>query len=87
MKHEDPSSWEGRADRKPVDLRGFALAEGVDADILVSDLSYEGCQVQSDHRFELGDRLELRIIGRGGIFAEVRWIADDRAGLRFVAQP
>lgn len=86
MKHEVPISREARPDRRPVALRGYALAEGVDADIIVSDLSYDGCQIRSTQVFAVGDELDLRIIGRGGMKGVVCWIADDRAGVRFVEQ-
>ena len=84
MKHEVPISRESRPERRQVALRGFALADGVDADIIVSDLSYEGCQIRSAQAFAVGDKLDLRIIGRGGVKGVVRWVADDRAGIRFV---
>lgn len=84
MKHEVPTSRDARPDRRQVALRGFALADGVDADIIVSDLSYEGCQILSAQAFEIGNTLDLRIIGRGGVKGVVRWVADDRAGIRFV---
>lgn len=83
MKHRNPKSWIARPERRPVDLRGFALAEGVDADIEVSDLSYDGCQIRWSERLKAGDAIELRIIGRGGIQAEVRWVRKGRAGVRF----
>lgn len=86
MKHEVPTSREARPDRRPVALRGFALADGVDADIIVSDLSYEGCQIRSAQHFEIGDELDLRIIGRGGTRGVVCWVAGDCAGIRFVEQ-
>lgn len=83
MKHRNPKSWTIRAERRPVDLRGFALAEGVDADVAVSDLSYDGCQIRSEERLKPGEEIELRIIGRGGTRAEVRWARKGRAGVRF----
>lgn len=83
MMHDNPSNWSRLSGRRPVELRGYALAEGLDVDVKVSDLSYDGCQIRSEHEFGIGDRFELRIIGRGGIDAEVRWVADECAGLRF----
>jgi hypothetical protein len=74
-----------RSERWPVDLRGFALNEKHDSDILVSQLSYEGCQFCSDDEFKAGEQVELRIIKRGAVQAEVRWSAEGRAGARFVA--
>lgn len=73
-----------RAERWPVNLRGFALSESRDSDILVSELSYGGCQFRCDDPFSTGERVELRIIKRGAIQAEIRWADDGRAGAQFV---
>lgn len=73
-----------RSERWPVDLPGFALSESRDSDVFVSQLSYEGCQFRSDDAFETGELVELRIIKRGAVQAEVRWSAEGRAGARFV---
>jgi hypothetical protein len=73
-----------RAERKPVDLRGYALAEGLDADIAISNMSYEGCNIECSEPLNPGDSVELRIIGRGGARAEVRWAKAGRAGVKFV---
>ena len=73
-----------RADRWPVNLRGFALSESHDSDILVSELSYEGCQFRCDDPFSTGERIELRIIKRGAVEAEIRWADAGRAGAKFV---
>jgi len=73
-----------RADRWPVDLRGFALSDTRDSDVRMSDLSYSGCQLRCDEPFNAGERVELRIIKRGAVEAEIRWSDDGRAGALFV---
>lgn len=74
-----------RPQRKPADRRGFALSETRDADIIVSDLSYEGCGLESKERFERGERVELRILGLGNAEAEIRWSNGGKAGAKFVS--
>ena len=74
-----------RAERWPVSLRGFALSESRDSDILVSELSYAGCQFRCDDPFSTGEKVELRIIKRGAIQAEIRWADEGRAGAKFVS--
>ena len=86
MKQESSRVWNLRDTRNRVELRGFALADGIDADIDVWNLSYEGCRIRSSQPLTVGDTLELRIIGRGGVKGVVRWVADDRAGISFVDQ-
>ena len=73
-----------RAERRPVSLRGFALSPKHDSDIQVSDLSYAGCRFDSGDRFKTGEIVELRILKRGAIDAEIRWSSDGHAGARFV---
>jgi hypothetical protein len=73
-----------RAERHPVELRGFALGSGRDSDIRVADLSYGGCQIRSDDGFNEGEVVELRIIKRGAVAAEIRWADEGRAGARFL---
>ena len=79
------SEFVERAERRPVKLRGFALGPSRDSDIRVSDLSYHGCQLTSVDAFDAGEVVELRIVKRGAITAEIRWSADGRSGARFVS--
>lgn len=79
-------AFEERADRRPVTLRGFALSKKHDSDIIVSDVSYTGCQFSSDDTFRKGELVELRILKRGAIDAEIRWSAHGRSGARFIEQ-
>jgi hypothetical protein len=78
------NSFAERAERRAVSLRGFALSATHDSDILVSDVSYTGCQFTSDDAFATGETVELRILKRGAAEAEIRWSADGRSGARFI---
>lgn len=74
-----------RADRHQVqDMRGFAMSDSRDSDVTVADLSYGGCKLISNERFDEGEVVELRIIKRGAVAAEIRWADDGRAGVRFI---
>ena len=75
-----------RAERRSVSLRGFALNAKHDSDIVVSNVSYTGCQFTSDDTFKKGEVIELRILKRGASQAEIRWSDDGRAGARFIDQ-
>ncbi len=74
-----------RPDRRPVTMRGFALSETRDCDILLADLSYSGCGIHCDDRFRMGEVVELRVLKRGAVQAEIRWTAEGRAGAAFLA--
>lgn len=84
MEQQDSSIFIERAERRPVSLRGFALSPSRDCDIRVADVSYTGCQIDCDDSFEQGEIVELRILKRGAIDAEIRWSADGHAGARFI---
>ena len=74
-----------RAERRPVSLRGYALSETRDSDIMLADVSYTGCQIRCDDPLEKGEVVELRILKRGAIEAEIRWSKKDRSGARFLS--
>lgn len=77
-------SFIDRAERRPVNLRGYALSATRDSDVLVSDLSYTGCQLCCDQDFKPGEVVELRVVKRGLVEAEIRWSAEGRAGAQFL---
>ena len=77
--------FELRDERRPVSMRAFALSSTRDSDVTVADLSYTGCRLDSDESFEAGEVVELRIMKRGAIAAEIRWAANGRAGARFLS--
>ena len=70
-------------------MRGHAvLQDGTTTEILLLDLSYEGCGVEIPVELKAGDMIILSVLGRGAIKADVRWYAAGRAGLVFqVEQP
>ena len=76
-----------RRERRPVSLRGFALREdGSTAEILLLDLSYEGCGIETSLDLALGESLKLSVLRRGAIEAKVRWCNGGKAGLVFEAE-
>ena len=74
-----------QSNRKSVSMRGFAMSKKRDADIQVSDLSYDGCRIHSDVKFRKGEAVELRILRMGRVDAEVCWTGDGEAGVKFVS--
>ena len=79
----DPSNRNGP--RRDVEFGAFAeRADGSEAVLTVSNLSYDGCQIRSEENFQIGERLKLNLPRRGQIFAEIRWAAQGKAGTAFV---
>lgn len=86
----DPAarSMEGRAERRRVHMDGhIMLPGGIAHEIVVTNLSYEGCGIDTKARLEPGQALKLSVLKRGAIDAEVRWVENGRAGLGFPVQP
>lgn len=81
----DSADWLPRAVRKQVSLHGLGQWEdGSRAPVLVANISYEGCEIWSDHELCTGETLKLALAGQGEIDAQVRWVLDGRAGARFL---
>lgn len=75
-----------RAERKPVRLRGAAIrADNSSVEVVLLDLSYEGCGIETPLELFPGEKLKLSILCRGAIDARVRWYERGKAGLVFGA--
>jgi PilZ domain len=73
-----------RRERRPVSMRGFAVREdGETIEILLLDLSYEGCGIETPAPLKRGDALKISVLGRGAIDTHVRWCKGGKAGLNF----
>lgn len=73
-----------RDPRHPVALPGFALlADGTRVELLILDLSYDGCRVEVPVAFLPKTRLKLSVPRLGDLDAEVRWCDGKIAGLCF----
>jgi hypothetical protein len=78
----------GCRDRHAATLHGFvARPDGSTAAVKLTDLSYDGCGIETATEFHAGERVHLAVTGRGAMAAEVRWCSHGRAGLMFVAEP
>jgi PilZ domain len=76
-----------RRERRAVSLRAFAVREdGSSVEVLLLDLSYEGCGVESPVPLKLGEALRLAVLKRGVIKARVRWCRGNKAGLVFESE-
>lgn len=76
-----------RKERKPVKLRGVAVRhDRPSVDVVLLDLSYEGCGIETPVELEAGEPIKLSILCRPAIDAHVRWYEKGRAGLVFGAE-
>ena len=73
-----------RPRRHAVYLRGHAVLPDLRlVEIMVDDLSHDGCKIAVRLPLEAGDRIRLGVAQRAMIDAQVRWYANGKAGLVF----
>jgi hypothetical protein len=73
------------AARRSVRLVAAAFwPDGSSASVLISNLSYSGCEMQSRHSFEAGGTIRLTLPDRGNIHGHIRWVRNGRAGIKFL---
>ena len=76
-----------RRERRPVTMLGYAMREDQSTvEVMVVDLSYEGCGIETPIEFAAGEVLKLSVLRRGAIDCRVRWCANGKAGLVFEAE-
>ena len=94
MNHKTPSrAWQTEFSLSPRGLRtkvalevmGFR-ADGSGFPVTIADISRDGCQIQSDVSFHVGETIKLKHEVMGELLGEVRWASAGRAGLQFMRQ-
>ena len=82
----EPIDWKSRvAPRRGVSHTAtLQIADGRRFRALVTNLSYTGCQLLSEHSLVVGETVSLMLPGRGSMDAQVRWTAGDCSGLQFL---
>lgn len=65
-------------------MRGYLIRDVSTRHVIeLVDLNYGGCGIHTPVELRPGERVELTVVGRGSIPAEVRWYNDGHAGLDF----
>jgi hypothetical protein len=83
----EPIDWKPRRPRRRTNLVAVVMSsDGVERRVLVSDLTYDGCQILGGHELMVGEAATLRMAGKGAIEAQVRWTDGDKAGLKFLVE-
>lgn len=79
--------WIGRKDRDEVAIDAVVHRDdGSRKMVTLSNLSPDGCRIESDTDFRIGEHLKIAIPSRGQLKAQVRWALPGSAGARFVAR-
>lgn len=79
--------WIGRKDRQPVAVDAVVRrADGTSTPVKLSNVSDEGCRIETDEHFLIGELFDIAIPRFGQIRAQVRWAISGSAGAKFVAE-
>lgn len=80
-------AWPRRKDRHPVEIEAVVQrTDGRKQPVKLSNFSDEGCRIEADGDFHIGERLQISIPRMGHIKAQVRWAQTGSAGARFLAE-
>lgn len=78
----------GRRERRAVAEFGIVVRrDGSSTTVKLTDLSNNGCGLETTAELMPGERIELSVHRRGAIAACVRWCANGRAGIAFETVP
>lgn len=77
--------WIGRKDRDEVEIDAVVhRLDGSKAPVKLSNVSDEGCRIESERDFRIGERLQIAIPQMGQVNAQVRWALPGSAGAQFL---
>ena len=76
--------WVGRKDRHPVTVDAVVQrADGSTVAARLTNISDEGCGIEGENDFLIGELVEIAIPGVGRVKAQIRWALHDSAGAKF----
>ena len=79
--------WVGRKDRPTVEIDAVVhRADGSKSPVKLTNFSDEGCRIEADKPFGIGERLEIAIPRMGQLKVQIRWALADSAGARFLTE-
>ena len=79
--------WIGRKDRQPVEIEAVVHRDdGQQESVRLSNFSEEGCRMEADGEFRIGERLQIAIPKLGVVKAQIRWALPGSAGAKFLAE-
>ena len=59
-------------------------ADGGKIAVIVTDISREGCRLETDGSLEVGEKVEIKVERYGSYAAQIRWTAGRHAGAMFL---
>jgi hypothetical protein len=77
--------WVGRKDRQAVAVDAVVHDEdGVEIPVRLTDISDEGCRIEAERDFRIGQQVQIAIPEVGRVAAQIRWALMGSAGAKFV---
>jgi len=77
--------WIGRKDRNDIDVEATVLRDdGARVAVKLTNLSAEGCRIECDEVFRIGEHVSIGIARIGNLRAKIRWALPGAAGTQFV---
>lgn len=78
--------WIKRNDRQKVNLPAeIVRSDGCMRPAKVSNISFDGCQIESDETLHIGELISIALPGLGEIAAQIRWALPGKAGACFLS--
>jgi hypothetical protein len=79
--------WIGRKDCQPVAVDAVVhRADGTSAAVKLSNVSDEGCRIETGDDLRIGEQVEIAIPEFGQLKAQVRWALAGSAGAKFLVE-
>ena len=73
--------------RFPVEIEAIVRrSDGSKFSARVSNFSDQGCRIETDRDFHIGERLQIAVPRMGQVKAQVRWALPGAAGTRFLTE-
>ena len=77
----------GRKDRHPVAVDAVVhRTDGTKSPVRLTNFSDDGCRIEAEVNFRIGERLAIAIPRMGQMKAQVRWALPGKAGAKFLAE-
>jgi hypothetical protein len=80
-------NWIDRKARYPVEIDATVFRpDGRRDSVRLSNFSDEGCRIEGNRDFHVGERLQIAMPRMGYVKAQIRWVLPGSAGARFVVE-
>ena len=81
------ADWIGRRDRFDADIEAVVhRTDGRKVAVKVVNFSEQGCRLEANENFRIGERFQIAVPRMGNWKAQVRWSLHGAAGMRFLTE-